>query len=83
MDNLNVDKAENDNPFSKLDQEIEENVRSNRFLRVSDSEESSAKKEEEVEIESKRNSSDGKDNIQSNECQKFYNIISKSICLFV
>jgi DNA-directed RNA polymerase specialized sigma54-like protein len=83
MDNLNVDKAENDNPFSKLDQEIEENVRSNRFLRVSDSEESSAKKEEEVEIESKRNSSDGKDNIQSNEFQKFYNIISKSICLFV
>jgi hypothetical protein len=40
MDNLNVDKAEDDNPFSKLDQEIEENVRSNRFLRVNDSEES-------------------------------------------
>jgi len=75
MDNLDVDKAEDDNPISKSEQEIEENVRSNRFLRVNDSEESqssdsSAKEEEEVEIKSKRNSSDGKDNKESNECQK-------------
>ncbi len=40
MDNLNVNKAEDDNPISKSEQEIEENVRSNRFLRVNDSEES-------------------------------------------
>jgi hypothetical protein len=74
MDNLDVDKAEDDNPISKSEQQIEENVRSNRFLRVNDSEESqsshsSAEEEEEVEIESKRNSSNGKDSKESNECQ--------------
>jgi hypothetical protein len=79
MDNLDVDKAEDDNPISKSEQQIEETfVRSNRFLRVNDSEESqssdsSAEEEDEVYIESKRNSSDGKDDKESNECQKIDN----------
>jgi len=78
MDNLDVDKAEDNNPISKSEQEIEVNVRSNQFLRVNDSEESQssdslAEEKEVVEIESKRNSKDGKNNKESNECQKMDN----------